>query len=363
MAVDFLRRHPLLAAGTVLGALATVGVRTESRLDPVEWHPPEPPAMTGPLASNHELAGADTVVSCEAPEDVAFDDEGRLYTGSSDGTIRRTREPVEPTTTDADLEPVAYTGGQPLALAFDGDELYVCAAGVGLVGIDPDGNASIKADRAGDREIAFADDLHILEDDTVYFTDATEHSQYQDELLELRDTGRLLAYDPDSGETTVECEGFGFANGLELGPDGESFLVTETSRYRVSRYWFRGDRAGEVEHVAENLPGFPDNIDAHGDGSFWVAIPTLRDPMIDRLHRHPWVGRQLGKLPESAVGALGIDHYGLVLRMAADGEILESLHDPTGDVYGVTSATPHEGALYLGTLFGERVVRYPLHGA
>jgi len=26
----------------------------------------------------------------------------------------------------------------------------------------------------------------------------------------------------------------------------------------------------------------------------------------------------------------------------------------------VTSATPHDGALYLGSLFGERVVRYEL---
>jgi hypothetical protein len=48
-----------------------------------------------------------------------------------------------------------------------------------------------------------------------------------------------------------------------------------------------------------------------------------------------------------------------VLRTEADGTALGSLHDPAGGVYGVTSATPHDGALSLGTLFSERVIRYP----
>ena len=49
-----------------------------------------------------------------------------------------------------------------------------------------------------------------------------------------------------------------------------------------------------------------------------------------------------------------------MLRLDAYGEVVESLHDPDGVVYGVTSATPHDGALYLGSLFGERVTRYDL---
>jgi len=186
----------------------------------------------------------------------------------------------------------------------------------------------------------------------------TYYNRYEDELLELQDTGRVLAYDRDSGETTVELSGLGFANGVVPGPDGESLLVTETSRYRVTRYWHRGDRAGEHEQIATNLPGFPDNIDVADDGTYWVAIPNLRDSMVDFLHEQPWLARQLGKLPAAAMGALDIEPYGLVLRMTADGEVVESLHDPTGGVFGITSATSHEGALYLGSLFGERVVRY-----
>ena len=52
--------------------------------------------------------------------------------------------------------------------------------------------------------------------------------------------------------------------------------------------------------------------------------------------------------------------YGLVLQLDDEGRVVDSLHDPTGGVHGVTSATPHEGALYVGTLFGDSVVRYDL---
>ena len=359
--MGIIRDHPIATAGAVLGAVAVAGALRESRFDPQMWHPPDPPAFEGALAQNTELAGLETVVACEGPEDVAFDDEGRLYTGCEGGAIRRTPEPVDGGT-NLPLEPFAYTGGRPLALEFDGEDLLVCVAGVGLVSVDPDGNTTVLSARAGGQQIAFADDLHIADDGTIYFTDATVWDQFQDELVELGDTGRLLAYHPDSGETTVELSGMGFANGLELGPDGESLLITETSRYRVTRYWHRGDRAGEFEHVATNLLGFPDNIDAAGDGTYWVAIPSLRNPIVDKLHENPWLARQAGKLPPSVIGALPVEPYGLVVRMDADGHIHESLHDPDGEggVFGITSATPYEGALYLGTLFGERVVRYPL---
>jgi sugar lactone lactonase YvrE len=358
MVLHNIRRHPWLSLG-VVGGLAVLGLaRADSRLDPEEWHPPDPPTLTGALEQNRNLAGAETVVACDGPEDVAFDDDGRLYTGVEDGTVRRTVDPVDETATEADLEDFADTGGRPLGMEFNGDDLLVCAEDAGLVSIAPDSEVTTLAARAGGREIAFADDLHVAADGTIYFTDATEHNIFQDELLELGDTGRLLAYDPESGETSVALEDLGFANGVCPHEDGESLLVTETSRFRVTRYYHDGDREGDVERFVENLPGYPDNIEAAGDGTHWVAIPTRRQETLEALHPRPGIRRQLGKLPESAAEALPIEPYGLVLRVDAEGEIIDSLHDPEGEVFGVTSATPRAGSLYLGSLFGERVVRY-----
>lgn len=330
------------------------------RIDPVAWHPPDPPEMTGPLAPNHELRDCETVLTADGPEDVAFDPEGRLYTGDESGAVYRTVDPVDPDTVDAEIETVARTNGRPLAMAFGGEDLLVCAEDAGLLSVAPDGAVETLAASAGGRPIAFADDLHVT-DDVVYFTDATEHDLFQDELFELRDTGRLLAYHRDAGETTVECGGLGFANGVVPGPDSESLLVTETARYRVTRYWTDGDHAGESETFAENLPGYPDNIDVAVEREgYWVAVPTLRDATLERLHRHPRVKWLLGVLPKAAMEAIEGDPYGLVLRLDGSGEVVESLHDPSGEVFGITSATPHEGALYLGSLFGSAVRRYAL---
>lgn len=360
MAFGFVRRHPLATATVLLGAVGYAGTRADSRLDPTDWNPPEPPEMSGVLNSNRSLTGRETVVECEGPEDVAFDDDGRLYTGTEDGAILRTVESVDAETTNAELEHFADTGGRGLGMAFDGENLLVAATGAGLLSIDPSGEVTTLSSSAEGREIVFADDLHVAEDGTVYFTDATVHELFQDELFELQDTGRLLAYHPDSDETTVELEGLGFANGVCPHEDGESLLITETSRYRITRYWVDGDRTGESEVFAENLPGYPDNIEAGAEGDHWVAIPSLRDSTLDGLHRVPWLKRQLGKLPEAVLEQVSGDAYGLVLRLDSAGNIIESLHDPTGGVFGVTSATPHDGALYLGSLFGYRVVRCPL---
>lgn len=360
MALDLFRKHPVAATVLVGGAVAGAVRFVDSRIDPTEWHPPEPPALSGALEPNRELAGAETVVRCEGPEDVAFDAEGHLYTGTEDDEIVRTVESVDDDTTNAELERFATVDGRPLGMAFDGEDLLVCAEDAGLQSVSPDGEVTTLSAVADGRAIAFADDLHVADDGTVYFSDATEHDIFQDELFELRDSGRLLAYHPESDETTVELENLGFANGVCPSADGESLLVTETSRYRVTRYWFDGDRAGEYERFATNLPGYPDNIEASGDGTYWLAIPATRDDVLDGLQARPWVKRQFGKLPKAAMEQISGDPYGLVLRLDDEGEIVESLHDPDGVVFGVTSATPADGALYLGSLFGERVTRYDL---
>jgi len=191
--LNLLRRHPIAASVCLSAGLVDVVRRVDSRIDPIEWPPPDPPETTGALAPSRELAGADTVVSWEGPEDVAFDAGGRLYTGIDQNHVVRTVEPVEADTTYADLERVA------------------------------------------------AD-----------------------------------------------------------------------------------------------------------DGTHWLAIPTPRDETLDGLHARPRMKRKFGKRPTSAMQQVEGDEYGLVLKPDADGEIVDSLQAPDGIGFGVTSATPPDGALSSG---------------
>ena len=54
-------------------------------------------------------------------------------------------------------------------------------------------------------------------------------------VLESRDNGRLLSYDPVSGDTAVVVDKLAFANSVELSHDKKSLIVTETTRVRVVR--------------------------------------------------------------------------------------------------------------------------------
>ena len=87
--------------------------------------------------------------------------------------------------------------------------------------------------------------------------------------------------------------------------------MTETSRYRMSRYWVGGDREGEFERFATNLPGYPDDVEAAGDGTYWLAIPTPRDGTLETLHARPGLKRLLGTLPRAALEQVSWDPYGL----------------------------------------------------
>jgi hypothetical protein len=53
-----------------------------------------------------------------------------------------------------------------------------------------------------------------------------------------------------------------FANGVALSANEDFVLVNETYRYRISRYWLKGEQAGTQDVFIDNLPGLPDNLQA-----------------------------------------------------------------------------------------------------
>ena len=46
--------------------------------------------------------------------------------------------------------------------------------------------------------------------------------------------------------------------------------MAETGGRTVVRHWLAGDRAGGTDLLAEDLPGYPDNIARGSDGLVWV---------------------------------------------------------------------------------------------
>lgn len=344
----------------LLGLFAGYLALAPSAIDPVAWEPPPVPKMEGPLAPNQRLAAATLLATgkIDGPEDVETDEKGRLYGGTNGGEVVRV--------TGEALEVVANTGGRPLGLDFaPSGALIVADAKKGLLSISPEGQVTTLLDAAAGVDgvrIGFADDVAVASDGAIYFSDASDKFGFGDHMLDLlegRPHGRLIKYDPQSGKATVLARDLYFANGVALSKDESFVAVNETYRFRVSRHWLRGPKAGTTEVMIEGLPGFPDGVSQSGRGTFWVAMFTVRNRAGDFLAPRPLMAKMVANLPRALWPAPA--PYGLAVEIDEDGEILQSLHDPTGEVvHQVTSVHERDGALYIGHLHRDRITRLAL---
>jgi sugar lactone lactonase YvrE len=215
---------------------------------------------------------------------------------------------------------------------------------------------------AADTPLGFADDVAVAADGTIYFSDASSkfgHDEYLFDMLEGRPHGRLLCYDPQTKTTTELLDGLYFANGVALSEKEDFVLVNETYRFRIRRYWLKGERRGQSEVFLDNLPGFPDNITSNGRGTFWLALFTVRNDSADWLAPRPFVKSVLAKLPRFLWPKP--EPYAFVIKLDEQGRILDSFQDPSGKrLFAVTSAFERDGTLYLGSLVNDRIGKYKL---
>ncbi|MDD0844195.1 SMP-30/gluconolactonase/LRE family protein [Pseudomonas sp. Gutcm_11s] len=336
----------------LLAGAASYLALTPSPIEPLAWQPQQAPQMTGVLEPNDTLMKAELMGQGQihGPEDTAVDAQGRVYAGLHDGRVIRI--------TDGKVETFTATGGRPLGMDFDAKgNLIVADAYKGLLRIDPTGKIEVLTTAADGVPFAFTDDLDIASDGRIYFTDASSKFQQPDYLLDLlegRPYGRLMVFDPASGKTEVLLKDLYFGNGVALSQNEDFVLVNETYRYRIQRYWLKGDKAGTHEIFADNLPGMPDNLQGDRAGTFWVALPTPRKSDADFLQNQPWIKAQLAKLPRALWPKPA--SYGLAIALNEQGEIVQSLHDTSGThLRMVTSVKPVGDYLYLGSLDNDRI--------
>ncbi|MEU8574635.1 SMP-30/gluconolactonase/LRE family protein [Streptomyces asoensis] len=291
----------------------------------------------------------------DGPEDVVADPAGRVLTGVSDGRILRIDGLDDPSA--ARVEQVAEIDGRPLGLEPlpDGD-LLVCSADGALLRVDlggGTGKARVLTESAAGERLRFCSNVVALPDGTVYFTVSSQVHPLRDwmgDLVEHTGTGRLLRLEPGAREAEVVLEGLQFANGLARGADDSFLIVAETGARRLTRYRLTGPRAGRAEPLAEDLPGFPDNLwRGAPDGPVWVALAGPRVPPLDLLHRAgPAVRRRAARLarsvpyrPSGTTGVLAVDD---------DGRIVHHLTRRRSGFRMVTSVCEAGGRLVLGSL-------------
>ncbi|MDT4994966.1 MAG: hypothetical protein QOH97_4858 [Actinoplanes sp.] len=333
---------------------------------PAPWliRPVKLPATTAPPLTGQwapDDTGLDDVETLavprgSGPEDVAVGPGGEIYSGTDNGCIWRW--PADAHRGDSPVL-VAETGGRPLGIEIDPRDgsLIVCDAYRGLLRVTGDGRITDLTCRVGGRRILFCNNAAVTRDGVVYFTDSSDRfpvSHWRRDLLEHRPNGQVLAYDPASGRTDVVATGFHFPNGVALTPAEDALLLCETVAHRLVRLALPG---GAVTELGD-LPAYPDNMSAVGDGTYWIALASPRVAVAERLLPHPMLRRIAAVLPQRLQPQPL--PYPIAALVDADGTLLRALHGPAGRYRMATGVRQHGDTLWLGSLTERAIARVGL---
>lgn len=328
-------------------------------ISPAAWTPPPSPSLTGVYEQNSKLANVQrlSVGPGFAPEDVAIDGEGRIYTGLDDGRIMR----LQANGTNASL--FVDTHGRPLGMKFDGaGNLIVADAIKGLLSVGSNASINVLSTQADGVAFRCTNDLDIAADGTIYFTDASSKfplTSHKIDIIEHQTNGRFLAYDPKTKATRVILRNLQFANGVAVSPDQSFVLVVETGKYRLHRVWLSGPKQNQSEIFIDNLPGFPDGMSSNGKDKFWLALVTPRNALLDKLLPHAFLRKAVLRLPAFLQPAP--TRYSFVLGLDANGRVVENLQDGSKECYAqIANVVEHGGYLYFGSIGEPNLGRFPI---
>ena len=339
-----------------LGTLLSLILAQSCAIQPTSWQPPTKPALENKLKTNEKLLQSKKIDldGWYGPEDITFDKQGNLYCGVhigeqdfSDGKILK----ISP---DGFVQVYYDAGSWVAGLHFDANSnLIALSHKLGLISISPDKEITVLANQdEKERPFLIPNGLDIASDGNIYFSNTSHESSYDIKygrklIMELKPNGGLFQYNPLTKKVTTLIEGTYFGNGVVLSKNEDFILMTETTKYRIIKYWLKGDKKGETEIFMDNLPGFPNGISIREDGSFWLGFSTKRNDALDKIHPKKGIKKLVYSLPEFMQPTQ--DEYGIILNISEDGEILSALFDTQGKVIPEAGAVKeNDGVLYIG---------------
>jgi hypothetical protein len=336
------------------------------------------PSFDGALKPNQKLESAETLLTCESPEDLATDgrnlfiaDGHKLMclTGGSASEVRSFERPISAL--------CALPGGG-LAVALGGREVRLYASPSAEQPSVTFTDAAFNAINA----LALADDNALVATDGSVTCGVDDWAR---DLMELNRSGRVFRLDPGNEAVTLLAQGLGHAFGACA--HGNGMLVSESWRHRLVLV----TPGASPRVVLGHLPVYPSRLTKASGGGYWLTAFTARTQLVEFVLREPayrrrmmaeidpeyWVAPRLRSgisFKEPMQGAhiktMGVikpwappRSYGLVIRLDADGQPLYSLHSRVdGANHGVVAAIEMGDDLVLIAKGPGRVLKLPLTG-
>jgi sugar lactone lactonase YvrE len=334
------------------------------------------PSFDGALKPNQKLEAAETLLECEAPEDLASD-ATRLYLADGRRLLRLDgHAATELRVFDRPISALCALPDGGLAVALNGCE----------VRLYPKADAGDASATFSDRAFHAINALALAPDGTLVATDGSATRGFEEwarDLMELNRSGRVFRLDPKTRSVTPLAAGLGFAFGACVsGPD---IFVSESWRHRLVAI----APDGTTRVILGHLPVYPSRLSMAAGGGYWLTAFIARTQLVEFVLREPayrrrmmaeidpayWIVPRLRSglsFKEPMQGAhlktMGVvkpwappRSYGLVIRLSAEGTPLYSLHSRVDGInHGIVAAVEANGDLVMIAKGPGRVLKLPL---
>lgn len=327
------------------------------------------PVMDGPLKANRVLDEAAVMAPLAGIDDLATD--GRvLYASAGNGVYRLG---------DGAWTEVLRAEGEVTAIAASPQGLFALAVAGRDVSVrrGVDGREVARLDSVAGRAATCVNALAFDGEGVLLASDGSARhapGEWCRDLMSHGRSGRVLRWRfADGAAGTAETLAADQHHAFGVLPLGGAVLHSESWRHRVVATDARGRRL-----LLAELPGYPSRMAAAGDGGFWLSCFVCRTQLVEFVLREDayrrrmlaeidpryWIAPALSSgrsflepLQGAGVKTMGVlkpwappRSYGLVLKVAADGRIVSSLHSQVdGRHHGITAMAELGGALHVAS--------------
>jgi len=332
------------------------------------------PPMDGALRPNRLLEEARLVLQVEAPDDLARDEDGLLF--STEGKVLRLAK-------DASTHLVAEFGSNVTAIAASPNgRIGVALAEGGIAILHRDGSRMMLDRVAGTPWSCVTALCFLSEQELVVARGSAKRAcaEWKRDLMERRSDGSVWRLALDSDRQTLLAGDLGWPLGLAPVGDGR-VVVSESWRHRLLAV----SEGRSPEPVLADLPGYPARIHRDPAGGYWLAIFAPRNQIIEFIQREPaFLARMTSEIDEAFWAAPSLKppatfleplqggaqkhlgmlkpwaptrSYGLVVRLNDAFQPVTSYHSRAdGTRHGVFTCLPFEGKALAVSKGGNAIV-------